>query len=181
MQQEPKQRKVIAQYHADVTVFGIASSLTVAGDITNPEIIRVLSERPEWMPFQWPETAPHSRSALESLALLKMLTIFEFGAGIEASDPQGIRDALLTMNPFLLREEASGTQDWKHVVVSAEIYDDGHFQGGFDYPEEGIAFPLRDNTEDTFDHFIKNLVRADIREMLDARMPEWQREAIGPR
>jgi hypothetical protein len=165
---------VVAEYRAELTVFTVQSSFHLIGDITDPRVVQAIVTRPSWMPYEWEPSADPTRAELERLALTKLLTIFEFGAGLETNEPFSIREALLAAHPLLLEEQVSGGRDWKHITVKSRIFIDGGFEGGFEYPEEGIPIPLRDLKESTVDHFIKNMVRADMREAIEARTSGWQ-------
>lgn len=173
---------VVAEYRGELTVFNVQSSFQLVGDITNPRVVEAIVKRPSWMPYEWQPSATPTRNELERLALMKLLSVFEFGAGLETNEPFSIREALLSLHPLLLEEEVSGGRDWQRIIVKARLFEDGGFEGGFEYPEEGVPIPLRDLKESTVDHFIKNMVRADMREAIEARTSGWQsaNSVLGP-
>lgn len=130
------------------------------------------------MPFPWPSSFESDEELLDALLLAKMLTIFEFGSGLSVASPSHIREALLDRNPLLRGLGVTVPGNWKVLRIEAHVYDDGTFDGGFVYPEEGASIPLRDQSEEAFDEFVKNVVRADIREQLDRLMPGWEEGAL---
>ena len=80
-------------------------------DESDSRLGSVIAHPPHWTQATWPEAQPLGKAQLEDLALLKILTLFDFNAGIAASEPSDIREELLAMNPLLMAEGTSGRQD----------------------------------------------------------------------
>lgn len=161
-------RRIVFSYRGFLGIDGLRTSIQLHQNGNRAKFIDAIAQRPQWMPFDWPESTPATHDALVQRALLKVLTVFEFGDALDGDTGDEIRSAVRKKHP-----EVSGTQSrpangsrYAELAVEASIYDDGYFDGGYSRPETGALLPVSGRSQASLDEYVRNMVRADIRDRL---------------
>lgn len=163
------ERRAVAIYQAEVGLAEVSSTLTLSVDEPREVAVAAIMEPPQWAPFAWPDFTPETDQELRRFSLLKLLTVFEFGSRLGGDTGEAIRDQLLAIHPVMNEIVVRGedTSRFKRFPVEATIYHDGYFSGTYDHVSEGESLPLVDGTWGTLDRYVKNMVRVDIRLLLE--------------
>lgn len=167
-------RTAVARYHATVRLDVEKSSLEISTRMKPNDLIAALVEQPDYCPIEWPACNDPSESELRRFAILKFAAFFEFGSRLPSGTRQQVRRALGREFPELAQVRATeDRKKYKAFKVDATIWDDGTCDGGFNHPSTGKHPPIGKVTYDSLDILIKNLVRADLRDMYEAEGGNW--------
>lgn len=164
----PARPRPIARYQGVIELGEVQAELTITNELDWATVARVVAEPPEWQPFPWPQVTPQTDDELRRLALLKLLGVFEFNAGGEGATGEEIRAAVLARHPALqgLRDGGADGPRVAQIPIQATIYEDGYFDGGYTTAGGVDRLPFSERTEAAIDHFVKNMVRADLRDKI---------------
>ncbi len=145
----------VATYRATVPVCVTGSWISFAPGIDRNDLIVALNERPEHMPFPWPDHELRTDADLRTLALLRILSVVSFGTRWPSLEPADILAQARSKRPDL----AARTEPW--LQATGEVLPNG--DGGFGV--ETIVsdeVPPPDILGIDNDLFIKAIVGADL-------------------
>lgn len=142
------------------------------------EVTAAIVSRPKWMPFEWPEDASivYTDDDLRVLALLKMMTIFEFASSAAGYSDGELYEHVLKENPKFAQNGASmpsERSDWNLFVATASIARDGFFSGGYSQIEKNKPIPLANPSQEWTDQFVKAMTRIAIRSEIKRIRSKW--------
>ncbi len=158
--------KPVATYRATVPASVAGSSIAFAPDIDRDELIVALNERPEGMPFVWPDRELRTDNDLRTLALLEVLAIVSFGTRWPSLDPADILAQARADDPDL----AAPTEPWLRVTGEALPNGDAGF-GVETIASDEAASPDILGTDN--DRFIKAVVGADLIRLIREQGALW--------
>lgn len=158
--------KPVATYRATVPVCVTGSSISFAPGIDRNDLIVALNERPEHMPFPWPDRELRTDADLRTLALLKVLAVVSFGTRWPSLEPADIL--------FQARSErsdlATRTKPWLRVNGTVLPNGDGGFGVETIVSDE---VPPPDILGIDNDLFIKAIVGADLIRLIGEQGALW--------
>ncbi len=143
------------------------SSLTFADGIDRSDLVAALNQRPEYMPFTWPDRELRSDADLRTLALLKILAIVSFGTGWPSADPDDLQASAMSERPDL----AAWPAPW--LRASGAIFPDGDGSAGFGSLDDGASHPPIDLIGGRDDHLMAALAGADLVRLIRGEQPSW--------
>lgn len=163
--------KPVATYRATLPGNGAGSSLTFAAGIDQPELILALNQRPEYMPFAWPDRELRDAADLRTLTLVKILAVVSFGTRWSSLDPVDILAQSRSNDPDL----AARTRPW--LWVTGDIFPNGDATFGVeDIPDDDLPSP--DILGTANDPFIRATVGADLIRLIRSENPSWDPFAV---
>lgn len=163
--------KPVATWQATLPVTANGPSLVFDPALDRDELIAALNERPEHMPFAWPDTERRVEADLRTLALLKVLALVQFGAGWPSLEPSDLIAQAQTGNPDLTKR----TDAW--LLVHGEIFPGGDASFGIqNVPDDALPSPDILGGED--DRVIRALAGADLIRLIHEQGASWDTFAI---
>ena len=158
--------KPVATYRATVPVSITGSTIGFAPGLDRDELIIALNERPEYMPFVWPDRELRTDDDLRLLALLKILAIVSFSTRWPSLEPTDILAQARVRDPDL----AARTEPWLRVTGTVLPNGDGGF--GVETIASDEA-PPPDILSTDYDRFIRSVVGADLIRLIRVGTASW--------
>lgn len=159
--------KPVASYRALLPGDGSASSLLFAAGVDGSDLVAALNQRPEYMPFRWPDRELNADADLRALALLKILAIVSFGADWPSAEPAGILAEEMVERPDL----SSWPAPW--VQATGEVFLNGDSDAGFADLEDDDPHPCLDIIGGSDDRLLAALAAADLIRLIRTEPPSW--------